>query len=41
MSPELPESLKGIDHKKGESFELPAIYEEFKDYLRSNLKVRS
>ena len=41
ISPELPESMKGIDQKKGKPFELSASYEEFKDYLSSNLKVRS
>jgi threonine synthase len=41
ISPELPESMKGIDHKKGASFELSASYEKIRDYLRSNLKVRS
>jgi threonine synthase len=41
ISPELPESMKGIDQKKGEPFELSASYEEFNNYLNSRLKVRS
>ncbi|MGZ3597925.1 MAG: threonine synthase [Syntrophales bacterium] len=41
VSPELPESMKGIDQKKGEPFELSAGYEEFKNYLKSHLQVRS
>lgn len=41
ISPELPKSMKDIDRKIGEPFELPATYEEFKDYLRSRLKMRS
>jgi threonine synthase len=39
--PELPESMKGIDQKKGESLELSASYEEFKNYLRNSLQVQS
>ncbi|MGZ3594035.1 MAG: threonine synthase, partial [Syntrophales bacterium] len=41
VSPELPESMKGIDQKKGEPFELSAGYEEFKNYLKSHLQVRA
>ena len=41
ISPELPKSMKDIDHKKGKSVELSASYEEFKNYLKSRLKVRS
>ncbi|MGZ6276155.1 MAG: threonine synthase, partial [Syntrophales bacterium] len=41
VSPELPESMKGIDQKKGEPFELSAGYEKFKNYLKSHLQVRS
>jgi hypothetical protein len=41
VSPELPESMKGIDQKKGESLELSASYEELKNYLKSHLQVRS
>jgi threonine synthase len=41
ISPELPESMKGIDQKKGKPIELSARYEEFKNYLKSRLKLRS
>jgi threonine synthase len=41
ISPELPKSMKDIDRKIGEPFELSATYEEFKDYLKSRLKMRS
>jgi threonine synthase len=41
ISPELPESMKDIDHKEGKPIELSASYEEFKNYLKSRLKVRS
>jgi hypothetical protein len=33
--------MKGIDQKKGKPIELSASYEEFKNYLKSRLKVRS
>jgi threonine synthase len=41
INPELPESMKDIDQRKGESFELSTGYEEFKNYLKSHLQVRS
>jgi threonine synthase len=41
INPELPESMKGIDQRKGEPSELSASYEEFKNYLKGRLKVRS
>ncbi len=40
INPELPDSMKDIDQKKGASFELPSSYEEFKNYLQTRLKVR-
>ena len=41
ISPELPNSMKDIDRKKGKSFELSASYEEFKNYLNGHLKLQS
>ena len=41
ITPELPASMKDIDQKKGESFELSASYKEFNNYLKSRLKMRS
>jgi threonine synthase len=41
ISPELPKSMKGIDHKKGKPIELSASYEEFKNYLNGHLKLQS
>jgi threonine synthase len=41
ISPELPESMKDIDHKEGKPIELSASYEEFKNYLKSRIKARS
>jgi len=39
--PELPQSMKDIDQRKGEPFELSVSYKDFKDYLRSCLKIIS
>lgn len=38
ITPEIPESMEGIDERKGEAKELPADYQIFKDYLQDNLK---
>jgi len=39
--PERPQSMKNIDQRKGEPFELSVNYKDFKDYLRSRLKIVS
>ena len=39
--PERPQNMKDIDHRKGEPFELSVNYKDFKDYLRSRLKIKS
>jgi len=36
--PELPQSMKDIDQRKGEPIFLPNDYEEFKAYLLKHLK---
>ncbi|HUH65017.1 MAG TPA: threonine synthase [Syntrophales bacterium] len=41
ISPELPNSMKDIDSRTGEPLEFPGDYEEFKDYLKRNLRARS
>ena len=38
ITPEVPDSMKGIDERKGKSLELPADYRIFKEYLIDNLK---
>lgn len=38
ITPEVPDSMKGIDERKGKSLELPADYRIFKEYLTGNLK---
>jgi len=38
ITPEVPDSMKGIDERKGKSQELPANYKTFKEYLTDNLK---
>ena len=38
ITPEMPDSLKGIDERRGEPALLPADYTLFKEYLRDNLK---
>ncbi len=39
ITPELPDSMKDIDKRKGEPVELPVDYKMFKEYLRDKLKV--
>jgi len=41
VTPELPKSMQDIEKRHGEPYELPADYEEFKNYLCSQLKVKS
>ncbi len=41
ISPDLPESMKDIDQRKGKPFALSGKYEEFKNYLLNRLKARS
>lgn len=41
ITPELPKSMQDIENRHGEPHELPADYEEFKNYLCSHLKVKS
>ncbi|MBW2650776.1 MAG: threonine synthase [Deltaproteobacteria bacterium] len=38
ITPEVPDSMKGIDERKGKPLELPADYKIFKEYLTDNLK---
>ncbi len=38
ITPEVPDSMKGIDERKGKPLELPADYKIFKEYLIDNLK---
>ena len=38
ITPEVPDSMKGIDERKGKPLELPADYKIFKEYLVHNLK---
>ncbi len=38
ISPELPPSMKDIDKRTGEAIPISANYEDFKGYLRNNLK---
>jgi threonine synthase len=40
FTPELPESMRDIDQKKGSAVEMNNNYAEFQSYLRSNLKVK-
>ncbi|MEA1971622.1 MAG: threonine synthase [Thermodesulfobacteriota bacterium] len=40
ITPGVPDSLKGIDERKGESAKLPADYKIFREYLRDNLRSR-
>jgi threonine synthase len=39
--PEVPDSLRGIDDRKGEAIQLPADYTVFREYLRDNLKSKA
>jgi threonine synthase len=41
ITPDLPQSMKDIDQRSGEPFELSGSYKEFHSYLRSHLKVKS
>ncbi|HOO89422.1 MAG TPA: threonine synthase, partial [Syntrophales bacterium] len=38
ITPDIPDSMKGIDEKEGTALELPADYKIFKKYLTDNLK---
>jgi len=38
ITPEVPDSMRGIDERRGESVRLPADYKIFKEYLIDNLK---
>ena len=38
IAPEVPDSMRGIDERRGESVRLPVDYIIFKEYLRDNLK---
>jgi threonine synthase len=40
ITPELPDSMKDLDKRKGEPVELPGDYKTFKEYLQDNLKVK-
>jgi threonine synthase len=41
ITPDLPQSMKDIDQRRGEPFELSGSYKEFSAYLRTNLTMRS
>lgn len=41
IMPEVPDSLRGIDDRKGEAIQLPADYTVFQEYLRDNLKSKA
>jgi threonine synthase len=41
ITPDLPQSMKDIDQRRGAPFELSGSYKEFRIYLRNHLKVRS
>lgn len=41
MTPDLPQSMKDIDRRTGESVMLSASYDEFRDYLCGHLKMTS
>ncbi len=41
ITPDLPQSMKDIDQRSGEPFEISGSYKEFSAYLHTNLKVRS
>jgi threonine synthase len=38
IAPEVPDSMRGIDERKGNSVRLPVDYTVFREYLRDNLK---
>lgn len=38
--PELPESMRNIDQRRGSAITLPNNYDTFKEYLRNNLKIK-
>ncbi|MBW2559923.1 MAG: threonine synthase, partial [Deltaproteobacteria bacterium] len=38
ITPKVPDSMKGIDERKGKPAQLPADYPVFKEYLQDNLK---
>jgi len=38
ITPGVPDSMKGIDERKGRPAELPADYKMFREYLRDNLR---
>jgi threonine synthase len=39
ITPETPESMKGIDSREGEPVELPDDYKTFREYLQDNLRT--
>lgn len=41
ITPEIPDSMRGIDDRKGEAVQLPADYTVFEEYLRDNLKSKA
>ena len=41
IDPELPDSMKGLDQKRGEADPLPNDYSKFRDYLLCRLKKKS
>jgi threonine synthase len=40
FTPELPESMKGLDHRPGDAIEMTNNYNNFKNYLQNNLKIK-
>ncbi|MBN1665040.1 MAG: threonine synthase [Deltaproteobacteria bacterium] len=39
VAPSLPESMKDLDQRSGEPYELPSDYPEFKDFLQTHLRT--
>ena len=40
ISPELPASMRDIDQRQGQAIEITDYYDDFKDYLQHNLKIK-
>lgn len=40
ITPELPESMKGLDLRQGSAVAMTGSYDDFKKYLRQNLKIK-
>jgi len=38
ITPEVPDSMRGLDERRGEAVQLPADYPTLKEYLRDNLR---